>query len=477
MDKHHEAQEVLSQVFGHSQFWPLQKKIIDHVLDKKSALTLMPTGGGKSLCYQIPGLIFEGTTIVISPLIALMKDQVDQLRAKGVSAAFINSSLKKEERQKWQKKLAEGKLKLLYVTPERFRKPEFIEAITKTQVSLLAVDEAHCISQWGQDFRPEYAKVGEIRRRIGSPPVLALTATATKEVADDILNQLGIEKECLFSSGVLRPNLSLNVIPVYGIEEKVLRLVSLLHEHKTPCIVYVSLISTLYKVQEALRKVSLNPVVYHGDLPDKQRRLFQEQFIKGENSFILATPAFGLGIDKPDIRQVVHFELPNSLEAYFQEVGRAGRDGKPSVCTLLYDSDDIATQMEFLKWSSPDGHFIRRVYELLETHKDQVKAEGVDYLRGQMNFYNSRDFRVETALNLLRAFEVVEGFNVVGELPSEIVNQEQRELRLKRQQEKLLKIVQWTSEKSCRMKQVQDYFGDKGTQDCGICDNCRGEVS
>jgi ATP-dependent DNA helicase RecQ len=357
------------------------------------------------------------------------------------------------------------------VTPERFRKPEFLQAMQAMELGLLAVDEAHCVSQWGHDFRPEYGRVGEIRKSIGSPPVMALTATATAEVEQDVCEKLEIKKESVFRDSIERNNLRLQVMDLYGKDNKLKTMFQLLHLDR-PAIVYFSLIQTMQEASRFLSEQNFAHGMYHGQLPEKIRRKTQESFIQGDTQVMLATPAFGLGVDKADIRQVIHFELPGSLEAYFQEIGRGGRDGKETLCTLLYDEDDIATQMDFLKWSNPEAEFIGRVYNLIERHPEKIKADGMDYLRRELNFYNSRDFRVETAVGLLRTRDLLDEWKVIGDFQLEDWEPELRLERSKKQNQKLLELVQWVKTEECRLKEIYKYFQGGDYEPCGICDNC-----
>ncbi|MES2966018.1 MAG: RecQ family ATP-dependent DNA helicase, partial [Bdellovibrionota bacterium] len=379
--------------------------MIDALLEGRSSLLLMPTGMGKSLCYQLPSRLFSeegsGLTLVISPLIALMKDQVDAALSKKLKAAFINSSLNGEERAARYRRLSAGEYELLYVTPERFRIPEFREALAKNRIALLAVDEAHCISSWGHDFRPDYSRLGDIRAALGHPLTLASTATATPQVQTDILGQLSLHDAAVFNSGVARPNLALSVVDVHGLDDKVRAFVGFRHLHPGPAIVYFSLISTLRKFSDEISKLGIAHLTYHGQMHDKDRKRSQEAFLASDDGVILATPAFGLGVDKENVRMVLHAEVPGSVEAYYQEVGRAGRDGAPATCVMLFDDDDVSIQNDFMNWANPDPGFIRAVYNLIERNLVRARQEGFDYLRTQMNFYNRRDFRVETAVGQL----------------------------------------------------------------------------
>ena len=470
--------EELQNTYGFTAFRGLQEQAVKAALAGQNSLVVMPTGSGKSLCFQLAARL-RGFTLVISPLIALMKDQVDQARALGFRCDFINSSLTADEREKRLKRLKSGQYEFLYVTPERFRKPEFREAMAAVDVKLLAVDEAHCISQWGHDFRPDFTRLKEFRELLGNPPVMALTATATPEVRKDILVQLGAEDAVQLVASVDRPNLALRVEDVYGLDEKVRAVVGLTHAHPGPGIVYFSLIQTLEKAAQELSRLGVRFWKYHGDLPPPIRRRNQEEFLAASAGLMLATPAFGLGVNKPNVRLVVHGEMPGSVEAYFQEVGRAGRDDKPAAGVMLWDQDDLTIQMEFLKWTNPDLDFVSALYRLIANNEARFQAEGVDFLREHLNFRNRHDYRVETALNLLERRGYVEGR---WDKPRELRlvsepqwTQEDFDLyaqRLKSQQKKLLNLHQYVDGDECRMQQIRRYFGELVGERCGVCDRC-----
>lgn len=455
-------QEILESRWGYKSFRGDQQKIIEQILQKQSVLAIQPTGFGKSLCFQLPSIVFKGLTLVVSPLIALMKDQVDDALQKKLKVAAIHSGMDRDEREKVLKRLAKGELSLLYVTPERFRKEDFWLALGQNQVDLFVVDEAHCISEWGHDFRPDFSRLGEIRQKLGEPCTLALTATATKEVQADILKQLNMTSAPIFNAGAFRENLRLQTVEVYGHDEKVRSFVGLHYQHVGAKIVYFSLISSLEKFSRDLQKLNIEHGVYHGQLPDNVRRRSQEAFLRDHQGLILATPAFGLGINKPDIRVVVHGEVPASIEAYYQEVGRAGRDGEEAHGFLLYDGDDVAIQMDFLKWASPEPEFILRVYQLLDYNMDKVRAGGLDYMRGQLLFYHQRDFRLETALNQLERFGFIEGkdaktWKCVETPTGELVDSELHKKRLVQQQKKLLQMIELTKLPDPSDK-IREYF-------------------
>lgn len=338
--------KLLKKHFGYEQFRPLQAEVISHVMAGKDALVLMPTGGGKSLCYQIPALAMEGVTLVVSPLIALMKDQVDALRANGVSAASLSSAATPAEATSITRQLQAGSIKLLYVAPERLAMPDFRRFLATLNIRLIAIDEAHCISEWGHDFRPSYRALASIRQEFSQVPVVALTATATQAVRDDIISQLKLSQGKTFLGSFNRTNLTFKVEPK---PSGTTRLRELLAAYAgQPAIIYCFSRLDTERLATNLQQSGLTALPYHAGLTPIQRSNTHNQFMRDEVNIIVATIAFGMGIDKPDIRLVVHYNLPKSIEGYYQEIGRAGRDGLPAECVLLYTAGDASKQQFFI---------------------------------------------------------------------------------------------------------------------------------
>jgi ATP-dependent DNA helicase RecQ len=344
---------ILKTHFGFDQFRPLQEEIVECVMAQRDTFVLMPTGAGKSLCFQLPALKLPGVTLVISPLIALMKDQVDALKADGIPAEFINSTLTRAEIDRIQTEALRGELKILYAAPERLTMPEFQLFLQKINVSLIAIDESHCISEWGHDFRPDYRNLKILRDMFPAVPAMALTATATRKVREDIICQLSLHKAEIFTSSFNRPNLSYAVLPKKNSYD---HLINIFREHRNEAaIIYCFSRKDTEHLAADLRREGFKALPYHAGLESDERRTNQEKFIRDEAQIIVATIAFGMGIDKPDVRLVIHYHLPKSIEGYYQETGRAGRDGLPSRCLLFYSAADAIKQQYFIRQIENDA--------------------------------------------------------------------------------------------------------------------------
>ena len=365
--------DVLKQYWGYDAFRPLQLDIIQSVLDKTDTLALLPTGGGKSICYQVPALVQEGTCIVISPLIALMKDQVNQLKSRNVPAAAIFSGMSAREMDIVFENACQGAYKLLYMSPERLKTDLAKERMKRMNINLIAIDEAHCISQWGYDFRPAYLEIVSIKSILPNVPFLALTATATPEVAIDIQKQLGFHKSQFFQQSFRRQNVSYSVL--YE-SNKQAKLIDILKRVPGTGIVYVRSRGETKMLAERLHKAGISTNFYHAGLPAEDRNKRQDDWMEGKIRVMVCTNAFGMGIDKPDVRIVVHLAPPESLEAYFQEAGRAGRDGKKAYATLLYAPDDALQLNQFFKKSFPPLEYIKRVYLAIGSYTQQAIGSG-----------------------------------------------------------------------------------------------------
>jgi ATP-dependent DNA helicase RecQ len=365
-----QLQQQLKKHFGFDQFLEDQEAAISRLMDNKSVLTIFPTGGGKSLCYQLPGLLLDGLTVVISPLIALMKDQLDFLIRQGAAAARLDSTLTKEENRQLFDDLYAGKLKILYISPERLGNERFINAISRQKISLLAIDEAHCISEWGHNFRPDYLKIAQLAKQLKVERVLALTATATPAVATDVRDAFDIAEEDEVHTGFYRPNLELSILSAPAKGRKAQLLEQMRSRPPGATIVYVTLQRTAEDVADYLTQNGQEATAYHARMKAEDRTTIQDHFMQSPHAVIVATIAFGMGVDKSDIRYVYHYNLPKGLESYSQEIGRAGRDGKPSICEMLASAGDSITLENFSYGDTPEEEavdaFTRHILNLGE---------------------------------------------------------------------------------------------------------------
>ena len=368
------ARAALREHFGYAAFRPGQESAVESVLAGRDTLVVLPTGGGKSLCYQVPALMLPKLTVVISPLISLMKDQVDALAARDLPATFVNSTLTANQIADRLARAQRGDVKLLYVAPERFDFGTTAERLRDTGVSLLAVDEAHCISEWGHDFRPSYLRIAQIREKLGWPPTIALTATATPHVRADIVTQLKLESPRTIITGFDRKNLSYHVLPTRTDQDKDDALVHLLRSNEGLAVVYAATRKAVERITMLLERSKISAAAYHAGLDDARRHDVQEAFMTEQVRAIVATNAFGMGIDKANVRLVIHYAMPGSLEAYYQEAGRAGRDGQSAQCYLLHAFPDRFTHEFFIKGAYPDQPLVEEVYDLLRNNADATGA-------------------------------------------------------------------------------------------------------
>ena len=466
------AREQLREVFGYGEFLPGQAEVVASVLSGRDTLAVLPTGGGKSVCYQLPALLLDGLTLVVSPLLALMKDQVDALTRNGVAAAAINSTVPREEQGDILRRAADGDLRLLYVAPERFSDGRFVAALRGVSVALLAIDEAHCISQWGHDFRPSYRDLGAARARLGSPPIVALTATADPRVRDDIVGRLGLADPDVRIAGFDRPNLRFHALRVRSQKEKLDQIADLLQAlgGEASAIVYCATRKRVESLSAALQARRIRCARYHAGLPEEDRVRIQNAFARDSVRIIIATNAFGLGIDKPDVRLVVHHDLPESIEAYYQEAGRAGRDGDPAECVLYYAPRDRGLREFFIELSHPSPETVLEVYralvrrggdrEIIDDLVDREETPGVNAAVQAL---------VESGL-AQRQGRFAWALRPEGEDEIDLAGLEEHRAHATA---KLDTMQSYAESATCLRARVLDYFGEvDGARACGNCGPC-----
>jgi ATP-dependent DNA helicase RecQ len=470
---------LLRDTFGLPRLRPGQAAVIERVLAGRPCLAIMPTGAGKSLCYQLPALLLPGRTVVVSPLIALMKDQCESLRELGIAAVQVNSAIDNEEAHAAEQAVADGTARIIMTTPERLAEPGFIEKLMAHPVSLLAVDEAHCISQWGHDFRPAFLEIGQALPRLGRPVVLALTATATEDIAADICQQLGIPADGVVNTSAYRPNLDLRVVAVAKEGEKLAQATRIVRATEGSGIVYTATVKGAVAVYDALVQAGESVGLYHGKLPAAERSAVQEAFMAGERRVMVATNAFGLGIDKADIRFVLHYQLPATLESYYQEAGRAGRDGGTARCTLLFLRGDKAIQQFFMAGRYPGEEDAVALVQALRDDPADAPAWTLPLLQARLGRPKSK---LQVALGLLRKDKIVAqerdgtlrllAKSARGERLRELTEGYGRKRDLDR--EALERMVFYAQTGQCRWHVLLEHLeGAAPFERCEHCDNCR----
>ena len=482
----------LSSIFGFESFRIGQRDVMEATLQGVNSLVVMPTGSGKSLCFQLPACASDGITLVISPLIALMKDQVDALTSKGIPATFINSSIGAREQSDRLFGMEAGAYKIVYVAPERFRSERFCDAIANVKIAFLAIDEAHCISQWGHDFRPDYLRLAEIRAQLGHPTTIALTATATSQVQRDILAQLNLPEAEIFVYGFERPNLFFEVYDARSKGDKIGRIVSLVNEHSgDPAIIYCATRKQVEEVAQELDSEGLSVGLYHGGMTDSQREQVQNDFMTGMFTLLVATNAFGMGVDKSDVRVIAHYNIPGSIEAYYQEAGRAGRDGLDSHCLMLFNYADKGIHDFFNEQTYPSKETVERIWEVLSkmglgTHNIGSRQLADKLNRNKRGKGRLNSWGVESAMRQLQRgghidFGTRDGFDWIAVQDFART----RDLRvdwdyLKRRRDVnddlLGDVMRLASGRECRQGYLLRYFNSAPsfTNGCGNCDICCG---